>query len=316
MTVSNLGQEEANKKLIDEMLAYDQQMDYDRQLALAIEKSKEVSGIPNMGNTCYMNSLLQAILPLQKFGDFMYEVHCHFEENKNKQTNLEPKDEENEEAMKKLLEVYATLNKSEKNFKVIEKFYEYLCENFTQFYEQEDSHILLLYLLKIVNKFIQRKNSGKHSEEEKKEKNDLENESMENMHKLRRNPSPEPSESLPLVNPFTGVYKNVFECKTCNESQWESDDSRDTLSISCSLPTVKNNLKDMFNSEDINGYPCFRCTLIENQKKCKDIVVEGDPSDYYKELLFHQSDFIEKYLKEHKTYGKLCLKLNYSFFFS
>ncbi|CDW82058.1 oxysterol binding family protein [Stylonychia lemnae] len=109
---------------------------------ILIKKYYLPQGIPNIGNTCYMNSLLQALTGCKLFMDYVRKLW----------KNITPINSDNDSIIVfKLLVLLLDLSRG--NSEVVpDDLYQMMCENFTTHSEQMDSHELLIYLQERITK--------------------------------------------------------------------------------------------------------------------------------------------------------------------
>ena len=178
------------------------------------------------------------------------------------------------------------------NMNAIKLFYSNLCKGFTTRGRQEDSHRLLIHVFEALDGVVDeypiseeslsqmstKSSSMDSSSRDEHKENSLIDEKQFFNEESKAESSPIDSISNKsllkklLKNPFRGVYKSVMKCHSWDGEFGEMDESSNVLSIAWDKNTVKENLAQMFQTETIEGYPCFRWTLLLTAEKYEKIL--------------------------------------------
>jgi len=94
------------------------------------------TGMPNLGNTCYMNALLQSLTGCKMFMDYVKRLHLRVVVDHADKDDM---------IVDSLARVLMGLRKGvvESNPSIM---YHIMCEEFTSMHEQQDSHEFMFYL--------------------------------------------------------------------------------------------------------------------------------------------------------------------------
>ncbi|CAI2364229.1 unnamed protein product [Moneuplotes crassus] len=115
------------------------------------------TGIPNYGNTCYMNALFQSLLSCSHFHSYILNFTSVLTKKSAEESFFKAHDELvdedaqfNTEMLQDFIKAYFSLLQGRKQYKDMENFYDKLCQNFTYALEQEDAHELLMVLFTMI----------------------------------------------------------------------------------------------------------------------------------------------------------------------
>ena len=254
-------------------------------------KPDERFGIQNIGNTCYMNSLFQALYPLKEFQIFINWINDKFEED-NLEKSVNEWGTNEKDSARLFVNAYKAVLGYAQSMDDIKLFYSNLCKEFTTPRRQEDSHRLLIHIFEALDGVIEEdpiseedwcqmstKSSSMGSSPKSENKEDsfidetqpFNEESKVVSSYIDSIPNKSVSAKF-LKNPFRGVYKSVMKCHSWGEEFGETDESSNVLSLAWDKNTVEENLIQMFQTETMEGYPCFRWKLLLTAEKYKGIL--------------------------------------------
>jgi ubiquitin C-terminal hydrolase len=233
------------------------------------------TGIPNLGNTCYMNALMQSLSSCSRLGSYL--TRCQ---------NELPRDVQ--DAKSDILHAFMSFYMSlQEGFEEeCEPFYSVLCEHFTNCFDQEDSHELLQMISTSIQECqqvaLRKKNqlvpileevtvqdlgsstctslmSTTHVGREELRGRQLFQLGFGLDHKL-------PFGELWMdgePNPFAGIYEQRFQCESCKSQRWSKSEVKYDWTIGLSHQELVENMKETFNREYIEGYNCIKCSIEE-----------------------------------------------------
>lgn len=124
------------------------------------------TGIPNLGNTCYMNALMQALIACDQFAEYVNifkSMMIKVSTGDNQSSNSDGSDSDDDKyfkltdseieehyILKSFIDAFYALKRGSTDSDKISTFYEHLCETFTCIFEQEDAHELLMVLFSVI----------------------------------------------------------------------------------------------------------------------------------------------------------------------
>jgi len=200
---------------------------------LGLQIATEPPGLKNLGNTCYINSVLQALASLPSIMRFLSKLQ--------ETTNLDPTKKETR-VIAVLYELIKALNNY--GFKSLHpsNLIDILNENtqFSFYHEQQDSHELFLILMETID-------------------NALSGWSMKTVDTL----NPKVSRRSPK-NPFRGYLSTQMRCQTCSfeynmKVECFNDISLDIRNKDCF--TLENCIDNYFKPEKLEGVYCVNCSI-------------------------------------------------------
>ena len=128
-------------------------------------------GIPNLGNTWYMNALFQSLIAWEELEMYIKEFKQHMykpewineddneifdDETDYKYFSLRNNKIEEHHILKAFIDAFFALKYGNKESHAISWFYEYLWEDFTYVFEQEDAHELLMIIFNLFNEYAKK----------------------------------------------------------------------------------------------------------------------------------------------------------------
>ena len=132
-------------------------------------------GIPNLGNTCYMNALFQSLISCEELEKYIKVFHDHmyksgYSHGSEDEDNISTSDSESDaeyftlenskfeehKILKSFIDAYYALKNGERSCEAIVKFYDHLCEKFTYIFEQEDAHELLMVIFNLFTEYAKK----------------------------------------------------------------------------------------------------------------------------------------------------------------
>jgi ubiquitin carboxyl-terminal hydrolase 8 len=249
-----------NTKMNDKIYNYDMYEHYDLALPKDRYMKKGLSGLINLGNKCFMVSILQCLSHTLKLTDYF--LNCTFLEDDPDKANKR----KNEYY---LIMSYTQLLSSmwEKNQLLKPKsFTENLSKFVKKYYttDQQDSHECLLYILDLLHKGISYDIDVQIKGEVKTPVDALIKKSLESWKQFYEN-----NYSF-IVEVFHGLFMNRITCQSCKFSElvfepyncWNID-------IPDSSTSLYDCLQNYFNTgENIMSWKCEKCNDLGCQKTC------------------------------------------------
>lgn len=234
------------------------------------------NGLQNLGNTCYINAILQCLLRIEPL--YYYFVNKHFlndidiEKFKNKENLTE-----------NIYDLFVTYFENNEKVLEINDLYEYFINNFPiiERGEQQDAHEFLIFLLDFLHQELNRANkvniniSNNNNKPMRLEsKYEIGDEDLADLELIARNYWQKylTADKSILVDIFQGQIKNTITCLSCNivKNTFEC-----IMYYSLSIPkdnncTLKKCLK-MFSKEEKmeknDKYDCENCKEKTNSLK-------------------------------------------------
>ena len=239
---------------------YDIHKHYKLKIKKKVYESKGLCGLINLGNKCFLNSILQCLSNTLSLTDYF--LSCDYKED---QTIENKKNKANY-----VLNSYLLLinNIWETNQLIKPKSF---VENISKFHkkyfslEQQDSHECLLFIIDLLHKSLKYEIDIDIKGEVKSEADMLMKQSLETWGKFYEN------DYSYLIETFNG---NTFSVVTCNNNNCNSRENIfepfNTLSIDITENTLDKCLSDYFSlTENIDSWRCDKCKHLGCQKNIK-----------------------------------------------
>lgn len=234
-----------------ESLEYD--YDFYKHYELKISKSTYISkglcGLLNLGNKCYMNSILQCLFNSLKLTDYILST--------NYKDDMDLKNKKNEQYV---LQSYVTLLNHvwESNQLIKPKTF---IENFSKFHkkyyslQQQDSHECLMYVLDILHKSLSYEVEIEINGDVKTRTDSLMRKSLETWKTFYE------KEYSFIIETFYGNIINNVRCLKCNISEEVFEPYNNlSLSIQDTNSSLQDCLDDYFQNEQIiDTWKCDKC---------------------------------------------------------
>jgi ubiquitin C-terminal hydrolase len=228
---------------------YDVHKHYELKLKKSSYISKGLCGLLNLGNKCYMNSILQCLFNSLKLTDYILSTDY--------KDDMDTKSRKNEQYV---LHSYVTLLNHvwESNQLIKPKTF---VENFSKFHrkyyslQQQDSHECLLYILDILHKALSYEIEVDIKGEVKTRTDELMKKSLETWKSFYE------KEYSFVIETFYGNLVNNIKCGSCSFSE-EVFEPYNNLSISIQDTTssLTECLDNYFNNDHvIDSWKCEKC---------------------------------------------------------
>lgn len=209
-------------------------------------ENKGLSGLINIGNKCFLNSIIQCLSNTLKLTDYILSDEYKQDLNDNK--------------YKPFFLAYCTLIKNIwKNNQILKphSFIEKLAEFHPKYFsiQQQDSHECLLYLFELLHKSLSYEidvdiKGIVYTKDDLLMKNSLEmwKKNFENNYS-------------PIIKFFYGIISNNIKCKHCDFSEYIFEPFN-VLSIDCVSSQIEKCLETNFkHNEFIESWKCTKCKL-------------------------------------------------------
>lgn len=210
--------------------------------------SKGLCGLLNIGNTCYLNSILQCLFATLKLSDYF--LSYNFNEDVNKKYSKIVNN------YYKLLESVFEYNQLIKPKSIIESIGTFDKRYITL--EQQDSHEFLINFLELLHKGIR----YDIDIEIKGGINNIKSKYIENWSKNHKN-----NYSI-IIELFYGYIFNNIKCNNCKYSD-KIFEPFNTLSISITSDSLEGCLDNYFEEYNIDEWNCEKCENKGCNKKSK-----------------------------------------------
>jgi ubiquitin carboxyl-terminal hydrolase 8 len=242
------------------MKDFDYHFNYDLKVSRNKYLGKGLVGLTNLGNTCFMNSVLQCFSNTLKLTDFF--ISTTYKKDISSKT------------LKKfehymVMSFYAVLCgiwESNENIITPKSFKENLYKFVSKFHgnEEQDSHECLLYILDLLHKGLSYEIEVDISGEIQSKTDKLMKDSMETWKKHYQD-----SYSI-FIELFYGQFHGMIKCSDCEYDSSSFDPfSTIQLPISNTDCTLDECLKKFFNSEneEDTGLKCEKCKCVTMKRK-------------------------------------------------
>jgi ubiquitin carboxyl-terminal hydrolase 8 len=255
--------------------------DFHKQHDLSLKKTeyvnKGLSGLVNLGNKCFLNSILQCLSNTLKLTDYF--LSCKYKEDDPDNLNKQRKEYYIVISYINLMINIWEKNQTLKPKSFVENISKFVKKYFTL--QQQDSHECLIYILDLLHKGLSYEIEVDIKGEIKNDTDCLMKESLEQWKKFHQN------EYSFIIETFNGLFYNKINCNNCkfSENIFEPFNC-----ISLNIPnkgtsTLDTCLQNYFNnSENINSWNCEKC----NKKGCSKSIKSWSFPNY---LIIHFKRF-------------------------
>lgn len=230
---------------------YDYHTNHDLVLNKKRYKSKGLSGLTNMGNKCFMNSILQCLSNTLKLTDYF--LSCKYREDDPDQINKRKKEYYIVLSYLNLLINIWETNQIIKPKSFVENLSKFVNKYYTL--EQQDSHECLLYILDYLHKGLCYEIDVDIQGSVKNNSDLLIKQSLEQWKNFYA------SNYSFIIETFNGMFYNKISCDNCDFSENVFEPYN---SISLNINNTQTTLHECFdnyfnNSEHINSWNCEKC---------------------------------------------------------
>jgi ubiquitin carboxyl-terminal hydrolase 8 len=229
--------------------------DFHKHYKLALKKTsymgKGLSGLLNLGNKCFMNSILQCLSNNVKLTDYMISGKAAQDVNKERPEYY------------MYLSYFNLLNHLWDTNQILRP--KTFVENISKFHkkyftlQQQDSHEFLLYFLDLLHKSVAYEIEIDISGEIKYPKDVLMRDSIQVWKKFY-----EKDYSM-IVEYFHGMTKTDMTCNSCNFNE-KIFEPYNSLGIDLNYNTLQDCLTDNFRNEIVNDWKCEKCNELGGNK--------------------------------------------------
>eukprot|EP01118_Nematostelium_gracile_P017797 TRINITY_DN7716_c0_g1_i1.p1 TRINITY_DN7716_c0_g1~~TRINITY_DN7716_c0_g1_i1.p1 ORF type:complete len:385 (+),score=91.04 TRINITY_DN7716_c0_g1_i1:19-1173(+) len=253
----------------------------EKTIVTEFPEGEKYFGLENYGNTCYGNSVLQALYFCAPFSDKLIEYY----------SELKDKTDEEDTLLSSLCDLFDTIAGQKKRTGVVgpKKFIAKLRKENEMFrgYMQQDAHEFLNYLLNEIAELLEKANKRKSEKEEDKNSNG----GKTFVHRI-----------------FEGILTNETKCLTC-----ETVTSKNESFLDLSLDIEQNHsisscLRNFSSTETLRGTEKFFCDQCHSKQEAeKRIKIRRLPNT----LVLHLKRF--KYVEQAQRYKKLIQRVVFPF---
>jgi ubiquitin C-terminal hydrolase len=237
---------------------YDIHKHYNLKLKKKVYEGKGLSGLINIGNSCYMNSIIQCLSNTVSLTDYI--LSCDYKED---QTIENKKNNSNY-----VLHSYILLINNMWDTNQLIKPKSFL-ENLSKFHkkyfslQQQDSHECLLYTIDLLHRSLKYEIEIDIKGTIKNDSDILMKKSLETWGKFYEN------DYSYLIKTFNGCTFNSIQCNNCDSREIVFEPFN-TLSIDITDNTLENCLSNYFSlTENIESWTCDKCKNLGCTKNMK-----------------------------------------------
>ena len=232
---------------------YDYHFHHELVLDKSKYKSKGLTGLTNLGNKCFMNSVLQCLSNTLKLTDYF--LSCKYKQDDPDQLNKRKKEYYLILSYLNLIINAWDVNQVLKPKSFVENISKFVPKYFNL--DQQDSHECLMYILEYMHKALSYEIDVEIMGTVENERDVLMKQSLEQWGKFYE------SNYSTIVETFNGMFYNRIDCNSCNirENVFEPFNC-----ISLNVPqsgssTLDECLQMYFNNEErIETWKCEKCS--------------------------------------------------------
>lgn len=240
---------------------YDLHLNHNLTLDKSKYRNQGLTGLVNLGNKCFMNSILQCLSNTLKLTDYF--LSAKYREDDPEQLNKRKKEYYVVLSYLNLIINIWETNQVLKPKSFVENMSKFIKKYFTL--EQQDSHECLMYILDFLHTGLSYEIEVDIQGTVKTENDKLMKQSLEQWRGFYEN------RYSFIIETFNGMFYNKISCNSCeyNENIFEPFNCI-SLNINDNFLTLENCLDDYFNnSEKINTWNCESCTKTGCSKQIK-----------------------------------------------